>query len=715
MSSETLFSAHWHRVKNLKPRLAADVNIVRQMYRGRPYWVLHRRATSSFHRLDIASFELVDRLDGTLTIAEVWEQAILQRSSNAPTQDDWLNVLASLQSAELLRVDRRVSAESLFERREEGRSRRRRERWQNPLFLRFSLLDPDSWLTPLTPLANVLFSRMAFVVWAVLMVAGLIALLLSGASILQTISSPQYPSPDNALLLFLVYPPLKLLHELGHALAVKRGGGEVHDTGIALMVLVPLPYVNASASAAFPDKRSRMLVAAAGILVELAVAAIGVLLWAMCSGVVADIGLALFLVGGLSTVLINGNPLLRFDGYYLFAEVLEIPNLTIRARAAVLSKFKSLLCGQSDPESECDDRAERYWLIGYGLASAIYRTGLMLWISWWLSGRFLIFGALLAMYTVTTSFVLPACRALRAVVREPELHAPRPLLLVSGIPFAVIAAVFWLPLPQAYVARGVIWLPDDAVVRAQSSCNVTRATVQQGAEVAKGQPLFDCIDPELALRERELVARSDVLSALQADLAINNPAEFDRLESERNANELALNELRVRARAGFHRAELQGWFDAPGSVSLEGRSFVRGDIVAYVVPKTHRTVRVALTQTVASRLDSDLRRIELLTHSPLTGNKVFLSTVVSKTPRASLEVPSAALSTVGGGEHHADPSGDGRQLLEPVFNVELTWPEQAGTAPVGSHIPVRFIHPPAPIAGRITNAIRRVMSERDRA
>lgn len=715
MSSGTLFSAHWHRVSGIRPHLAEDVIIVRQVHRGRPSWVLQRRATNTFHRLDIATFELVDRMDGKLSIGEIWELALVKRGESAPTQDEWLRVLATLQSAELLVVDRRVSADRLFERREDGRSRKRRERWQNPLFLRFALFDPDAWLSHMEPFARALFSRTALMSWLLLIVAGLCALVISGASLAEAFSSEHFPTPQITLLMLVVYPPLKLLHELGHAFAIKRCGGEVHEIGIVLMVLVPLPYVDASASAAFAQKRDRMLVAAAGIAVELACAALGALLWASASGMVADVGLALLLVGGFSTLLINGNPLLRFDSYYLLADAIEIPNLMTRSRHTVLDKVKSLLAGERQTRAVAEDAAERNWLLGYGVASAVYRTGLMLWIAWWLSGQFLIFGIALALYAITTSICIPVVKGLRAVIRDPSLRAPRGLLLISGLPLLLTAAVIWLPLPNSHVAKGVVWLPDEAIVRIVSDCVISATSVRPGQHVEPGQPLFNCLDPELAVHERELIARADEISARLAGIAIYNPTEQRRLELDRLANEAALVDVQQRIEGGYHTAAVHGRFDVAGDAMLSGRALSRGDIAGYVVPTELRTVRVALAQHVVGRLDTDLRRVELFLGSLSERESVYRSSIVSRTLRASVDIPSAALGSLGGGDHRVDPEGNGLQLLDPVFNFELAWPAEAGIAPVGAHVAVRFVHAPTPIGGRMADAMRRAFVDRNRA
>ncbi|MFK7994530.1 MAG: hypothetical protein AB8B87_10360 [Granulosicoccus sp.] len=711
MSREKLFSAHWHRVRHVRPCLAADVTTTRHVYRDRPYWVLQRSTTNDFNRVDARAFVLVDQLDGHSTVEEIWEKALVDHDESAPTQDEWIALLAELQEAELLVVDQRVSAERLFERREQRRSRDNKERRLNPLHLRFALYDPDALLSRLTPLAKVLFTRIMLLLWVVLMAIGIFTLLLNGERLAATLFTASFPSPRLSLLILILYPVLKLLHELGHALAVKHKGGEVHEVGLVLMVLVPLPYVDASASAAFPDKSARMLVAAAGIFVELSFAAIGAILWASSSGLLADIGLALLFIGGFSTLLVNGNPLLRFDAYYLLADLLEIPNLSQRSRMLLLKRLRAWLCSERDSGPAREDKAELCWLYGYGLASMTYRVALMLWIAWWLSGRFLLIGVALAAYTLISILILPLYRGLLVVYRDKTLQAARPIMLMSTVPVVFVSLALWLPLPHANLTRGVIWLPDEAIIRAEIGCEITSASIEPGQNVLSGQDLFECSDPELVLRERELVARIDELNARLAGLAVQNPVEHSRLLTERITNSNSLLDVRKHLDQSFRTASLDGRFDALGTAALEGRVLAKGEIVGYVVPSDVRTVRVALNETVASRLDSDVRRVELRVSNSKHGSRVYKSEIISRTPRASREVPSAALSTAGGGQHRADPSGNGRQVLEPLFDVELSWPESAVVAPVGAHVDVRFVNTPKPLGGRLANAVRRAFKD----
>lgn len=225
MSESPLFSPLWYRVKDVKLQLANDVEITRHVYRDRPTWVLYRRTNGECHRVGGACFELIDRFDGHRTVGELWEQALYEREHDAPTQDEWMGVLADLHAAELLVVDRQICAEQLFERRDKRRSREHREKHMNPLYLRFSLFDPNKLLDRLLPVARLLFSRAAATLWCCLMFSSALALIGHSHELVAKLASSTFPSPFIIALFFITYPFLKLVHELAHALAVKHFGG----------------------------------------------------------------------------------------------------------------------------------------------------------------------------------------------------------------------------------------------------------------------------------------------------------------------------------------------------------------------------------------------------------------------------------------------------------------------------------------------------------
>ena len=150
---------------------------------------------------------------------------------------------------------------------------------------------------------------------------------------------------------------VKSLHELGHAFATKVWGGEVHEVGLMLLVFIPVLYVDASASAAFRQKHRRIVVGAAGILVETTLAALAVIVWVYGSpGIGRAIAFNVILIGGVSTLLFNGNPLLRFDGYYIFSDLIEVPNLATRANAYLFYVIQKHLFKIDSVDSPVADR-----------------------------------------------------------------------------------------------------------------------------------------------------------------------------------------------------------------------------------------------------------------------------------------------------------------------------------------------------------------------
>lgn len=712
MKGDSLFSSQWHRVKDVCPRLASDVDITRHVYRGRVAYILYRRTTGVCHRLDAITFELVDKCDGHTPVGQIWEQAIVERDADAPTQDEWITLLGVLHNAELIVVDRRVPAEHLFERRQRNRSAELKQRYLNPLYMRFALHDPDAWLNRLIPLSGRLFSRTAGCLWLALVALAMIVLFSQSERFIEDIRSVEFLSPNYILLFLIFYPCLKVLHELAHALAVKRCGGAVHETGIALMVLLPLPYVDASASTVFPDKHDRMIVSGAGILVELACAALGVILWATSDGLIQHIALMMVIVGGVSTVLLNGNPLLKFDGYYLLADWVEIPNLAKRSRDATLGKLKQWITGEPYQHPFKTDKAERRWLYGYGVLSALYRTGLMLSIAWMLSDRWFVFGLLLALFAVYMTLIKPLWNGARTVVTDPDFHAMRSLLWVFAMPVVLIVLAYQLPLPYSHVIKGVVWLPEEAVIRAADNCEVVEQFIEPGGEVAAGEPLFTCTNPDALVSRQEIVAIVDELHVRRAGVATRDPLELQALNAELKASKIALDNIEHRIAAADYLAANEGLFDVVGTPALIGRFVARGEIIGYVVPHQVRTVKVAVDENQINSLKDSLKRVQLRLRDASGESGTHTTSVLQRSARASREVTSAALSTAGGGSQRADPSGSETTVLEPVIELDLKWPEAVDSLPVGIHVDVKFVYEPEPLANRLHASIRRAFGSR---
>jgi putative peptide zinc metalloprotease protein len=309
--------SRWKHVAQLRPRLRRHVRLYPQQYRGDRWYVLQDESSGRYLRVNAAAYEIIGRMDGDLTVQEIWDQISTVLGDEGLgdeglSQDDLIDILAQLYAANVLTTGVRPDTQQLF------RHHLQRPYWRrallNPLALRVRLLDPDRMLTYLSGLARPAFSSAGLAIWLVVVGAASLLALVHSAEIVDAISGGAILSPQNLLLVSLAYLAMKVLHELGHGIAVKIWGGEVHDMGITLLVLMPVPYVDASAAWGFQDKRRRAVVGAAGILVEIFLAALGLFVWlAVEPGTVRDAALDVALIGGVSTLLFNGNPLLRFD------------------------------------------------------------------------------------------------------------------------------------------------------------------------------------------------------------------------------------------------------------------------------------------------------------------------------------------------------------------------------------------------------------------
>jgi putative peptide zinc metalloprotease protein len=507
--TESLFSASWYRVAELRPRLRSHALIHRHRYRGQIWYVLQDRSTGRFHRFSPVANFVIGLMNGRRTLREIWDLACTRLGDDAPTQDEVINVLASLHRADVLQTDAPPDIGELHDRNVHQERLKLKQYIQNPLALRFPLFDPDRLLTWLNPLTRRLFGWGGALLW--ILVVGW-ALVLMGAHWTELTKdiTDRVLATDNLLLMGLVFPVAKLIHEFGHGLAVKAKGGEVHEMGIMLLIFMPLPYVDASASIAFREKRERMLVGASGMLSELFIAALAMFVWVNVEpGVVRALAYNVMVIAGVSTLVFNANPLLRFDGYYIVSDLLEIPNLGQRANAYLgyLVRRYALRVKSAVPPDAAP--GERPWFVFYSIASFVYRMFVMVSIVLLLAEQYFVVGVLLALWSLYTMLVQPLAKRVGYLFAAPELRNRRlQALTTAGLTVLIIAAVvFWLPAPSWTRTEGVAVAPQDAQVRAGADAFIKSVAVKVNQPVKAGEVLVVTEDPELLTRVRVFEAQ----------------------------------------------------------------------------------------------------------------------------------------------------------------------------------------------------------------
>lgn len=704
--AEPLFSPHWYRVASLRPRLPPHVRVHRHNYRGSAWYVLEDTAAGRQYRFNRDAEALIAPMDGTRTVEQIWDHASAELGDAAPTQNQVVQLLGQLHMADLLLCDLPPDTAELFQRQRRAKRGRWKNLIKNPLSLRMPLLDPDRFLQKGAPWVRPVFTRTFAVVWLVTILFAVL-LAIKYWSALSAHATEQALSPSNLLLLLVLYPMVKVLHELGHGFATKIWGGTVHEMGIMFLLFMPVPYVNASAASAFPEPHRRMIVAAAGIAVELLIAALALFVWVIVQpGPMRDVALNLVLICSVSTVLFNGNPLLRFDAYYVLADALGIPGLAARAGRYYGYLVQRYVFESPNADSPVSAPGERGWFIVYGLASFVYRIGLSITIILYLSTKYFFVGVALAIWAGVTQLALPMLKGARFVLTSPQLRNNRRRAIVGtfGGVAALLLLLFVVPLPLSTHAQGVVWLPEQAQIRAGAEGFVEEVLVADGTPVQAGDALVRVSDPDVELQLPTLEAER-----LEMELRYFGLLEKDRVAAEgvrqklRTA-EATLRRMRERASEQIIKASTDGTLMIVDRANLTGRFVKQGETIGFIVDGNAVTARVVVPQSDIGLIRRDRRRIQMISADDpglhMTG--YLLREVGGAVDR----LPSRALALSG--DFDVDPlDDDGTRTREPVFQVDLSLPANTKRARIGTRIYARFEHAYEPLAFRWIRAVRR--------
>ena len=518
MSSASLISS---TRRPLQLRMRADLQARRQQYQGREYWVVKDPLALKYYRFEDEEHAILEMLDGQASVEQIREQFEERFAPQRITSAELHHLVGMLFRSGLLVSDAPGQGQQLADRCNE----RRRQKWFSTLSslmsLRFRGFDPDRMLTRLDRWAGWLFSLPAAVGAAVL-VLGALLLLAAEFDVFRARlpSFQQFFAVQNWLLLAVTLAITKVLHEFGHGLACKRFGGECHEMGLMLLVFTPCLYCNVTDSWMIRSKWRRAAVGAAGMYVELILAALCTFVWWFSEpGMVNGVCLNVMFVCSVSTLLFNANPLMRYDGYYILSDLLEIPNMRQKAATVLRRKLGSWLLGLREPADPFLPR-RRVWLFAlYSVASSVYGWLVSLSIFWFLyrvlepHGLKLV-GQLLAASMVGTLVLLPLWRAGRffmAPGRVRGVNMFRAAVSISVV-VAALACVLLVPLPRYVVCSLEVQPQGAASVYVEVPGELTRVFARSGA-VASGDPIAELDNLEARIAEQKLFGQRERLAA----------------------------------------------------------------------------------------------------------------------------------------------------------------------------------------------------------
>ncbi len=665
------FSESWYRVANQKICLRPVVKVRRQNFRGERWFVLENPFSNQYFRIHPATYEFVARLRPDRTVEQVWQECLERFPDAAPSQEAVIQLLSQLYFSNLLQYDLAADSAQLFDRYKKRKQREISFRFLNIMFMRFPLLDPDRFLVRTMPVAKKLIGSFGALLWILVVGFGLkivaenfSGLRVEGEGILAT---------NNLFLLYIGTVIIKALHEFGHAYFCRRFGGEVHVMGVMLMIFTPMPFVDATSSWSFRERWKRVLVGAAGMIVELFFAAIAAFIWAKTApGIVHSLAYNIMFVASVSTLVFNLNPLMRFDGYYILSDLLEIPNLNQRASAQWRHLFERYLFGVKSSETPANTRREAGWLTVFGFAAGIYRTIVFSSILLIIADRFLIIGIVMALVCLISWAVVPVVQFVKYLSASPRLERvrPRAVMVTAGLAVLLIILLGIVPFPHTFRAPGVVMSSQRMQMASETEGQFDKVLAQPGAWVKQGEPLVQLSNPRLALQIINTRAHLAEVNARLLQATDGETPDVAPLVRLRDSVADTLQKLTVDDEHLTVRARQAGIWVLPGVEDYFGRWLPRGsDLGLLVNPQAFEFTATVMEADAHALFAQKIHNVRVQLYGD-AATKLSVSDwrVV---PGGQSVLPSAALGWSAGGEVpvNMDENSQGHKSAEPFFEV----------------------------------------------
>lgn len=709
------FSESWYRVQNLKPKLRAGAQISRQFYRGERWYVVRDPAGNQYHRLSDAAYMFVGLLDGSRTIGEAWELVGGQLADNAPTQPEVIQILSQLYSANLIETNISPDATVLLRRHKRQMMHKAKGRLMNIMFPRIPLWDLDWFLKMWMPVMKPMLSWAGAIVWLAVVIVATVLLAphwdLLKKQGMESINL--YANPINAFWLYFAFAVIKFIHELGHGFMCRRFGGEVHELGIMFLVLFPAPYVDASSAWTFKNKWHKVLVGAGGMIFEIFVAAICAFFWLMTKDSGGFLSLFLYnimLIASFSTVVFNANPLLRYDGYYMLSDALEIPNLQHKSREYSLSLIKRYLFRVKWSQPLPNGFWTKFWMVTYFCLSGPYRVmvGLfiMIMVLFQLPEQIKFLGMIMGLGSIATFFVVPFYKSFTYLSIEPELHRKRGIAWAWTGAFvaACVAILCFIPFPLNVRAEAVIQPQNREVIYARTAGFLTEIKKRDGELVQPGDVIAVLHNPEIDTQikkvEADLVGIRARLAAAEAEdpngvqfiarLLESNEADLDLLKRQKEdlvikaniAGRLIAPEMHNRIGAFLNPGEPRPVAMVASNEELVGYALVdQGEVeILRAAERRAKAEGDPTPYTTEVRMVGDLREDYIL--KPISAGLVGGEdqgqgrggniTAAVLRPAGVNQARHPSLTQAGGGAFQADPRDpSGQRLAQEEFEYEI--------------------------------------------
>ncbi|HAN98749.1 MAG TPA: hemolysin D [Planctomycetaceae bacterium] len=483
----------------LRLRLRSDLAFRLQHYHGRRYWVVKDSLTLRYFRFEEEEYSLLSWLDGRTSLEQLRRRFESRFAPQRISSTEIHQFIGRMFRQSLLVAEARGQGRVLLKRRDESRRGRWKKAFSGLLALRFRGIDPDRLLGRLEPIFGPLFTIPAAIVALGLMLAALSLVAIEAEQVAEKLPKfREFFGPSNWIWLAVTLSLTKVIHELGHGIACRRFGGRCHELGLMLLLFMPCLYCNVTDSWMIPGKWRRATVSAAGMYVELILASICTFLWWFSTpGLLNTLCLNVMFVGSVTTLLFNANPLMKYDGYYILSDLIEVPNLRQKASVVMQRWFLATFLGiRQAPDPFLPQR--RRFLFGlYAVAAVAYRWLITASILAFLYGLLEPYGLkvvgqgliIAGLYGLAIRPIVTLVRFLFAPGRWAQVKRLRAFASATLV-IASLVALLATPLPYYLTCGMQLRSADAATVFVDSPGRIVEILVAAGDRVDAGAPLL---------------------------------------------------------------------------------------------------------------------------------------------------------------------------------------------------------------------------------
>jgi putative peptide zinc metalloprotease protein len=539
------------RRKQVKLRTRADLVITEQRYEGRLCHVVKDPVSLKYYRFNTQEYYVFERLSGGETLEEIRKEFEKQFAPDRLTLEDLEGFARQLVTAGLVQHESPNAARELFDKRRKQRRTKRLATITNILYIKIPVFDPDRLLSWMLPNLRWIFTKTFLWLSVCLMLfAGLFVLFHYHTFYEKLPAYHEFFAFRTMMYMWLSLGVVKVIHEFGHGLSCKAFAGESHEMGFLFMCFSPALYCNVTDAWTVADKWKRITISFAGIWVELIIASLSTFVWWYTPHwpFVNNVAMCLMVLCSVSTFVFNANPLMRFDGYYIMADWLEVPNLRERSNRFLSNLFQEHCLGiEVQPEAYMAPNRKALFII-YAISSFIYRwvvtVSILFFLAKWLKPYKLeSLSVMLALGALASLVFWPLFRVVKNIRQRGRLpDMKRKRVMVTAVVLALILLVFFtVPLPISRVRetglvqvsdgyRESVYIPENGIL--------TEVLVHDGQDVGRGQELARFQSPQMEFDRQQLEKERDAaalqVTAIQSRLfdSRSDPATRAKLEQD---------------------------------------------------------------------------------------------------------------------------------------------------------------------------------------